>query len=428
MLSLITVTKNRRQYLANQIKNGIVFLVACPKVVQTKDVFYSPYIPNYSHYYLSGCDEPNTALLMLVQDGIAIETVLFCREYDKTAMQWDGDYLTADNAFEKTGIMGVGINALADYLTRHIQSEKTVYCLPGDNQQWDHWIGDKFSQKRLNNRNQKIKLAEIVDVSIIIDSMRLIKDEYELNQIQKSCHIACQALEDVMINAKQMRMEYEAEALLSYHYQKNGGMHAFPAIVASGSNACCLHYTANNMAISPSHLVLIDTGCRVGHYCSDITRTFPINGVWTGAVRDVYELVLGTQKKAITAAQVGMEWESLNKLAIESLVDGLVQLKICTGSVDEIIEKKTYRKFYMHSIGHSLGLDVHDVGVCQQLSAGMVITIEPGLYIPDDDDVSKNFRGIGLRIEDDVLINKLDNTVLTSFLVKEIDDITQLMS
>lgn len=423
-----TVTAQRRNNCAKQVDNGVIFLTARPLSTQSRDVHYSPYVPNHYLYYLSGCEEPHTHFLMWIENGSVKEAFLFCRAYDKQLMQWNGDYLTPDNAYEKTGIHGLDSALLEQYLLTFIQNEPTLYYLPGDNAQWDKWIGDKFGEKRLNNRHNKIKMDKIVDVSTIIDSSRLIKDSDECIAIEHACQITCNALTEAIKNAKQASMEYEIEALLTYHYTKHGATHAFSPIVASGKNACCLHYTANNGAIDQNKMLLIDTGCRIDGYCSDITRTFAMDGIWQGAAKEVYELVLLTQKKLIEAVKVDVGWVPLNDMAIEMLADGLIQLNLCQGSIEDVIEQKQYKPFYMHSIGHSLGLDVHDVGSYPKIQAGMVMTIEPGLYIPNDDTIPKAFRGIGVRIEDDILIQQSTNTVLTASVPKEIDDIINLMA
>lgn len=400
-----------------------MFLTATPPAVQSKDVHYHPYLPNFYLYYLTGCDEPNTALLLSVKEGNIDEEILFCKKFDATVVQWEGAYLTPDKCAAAVGMAGADVALLPDKLLSFLQQHEVLYYLPGDSEFWDRWLSDKLHKKRQSPRQHPLQLRQMSDVSAVLDSMRLIKDDTEIAHIKKACGITEQCLAKVLGNIHHPTSENQIAAQLGYEYALAGATHAFPPIVAGGVNACCLHYIANNKPVDPKKLLLIDTGCRVHHYASDVTRTFPADGQWQSATRDLYEVVLVAQQNAINNAQCCTEWSAVNQQVVADLSDGLRQLKICQASLEEIIDKKLYKKFYMHGVGHPLGLDVHDVGALTVLQSNMVVTVEPGLYIPDDDAIPPAFRGTGIRIEDDVLIGESSNTVLTESIPKQADAI-----
>jgi Xaa-Pro aminopeptidase len=275
----------------------------------------------------------------------------------------------------------------------------------------------------------------IVDVRQLIDVQRLIKTPYEIDLMRKSAKIAAGAHNRAMQKVVAGKMEYEIEAEFLHEFYRNGAQSpAYTSIVAGGANACTLHYNANNCSLHDGDLLLIDAGCELDGYASDITRTFPVNGKFSGPQKDLYELVLSAQLAAIEAAKPNNHWNAPHEAALDVLVQGFIDFKLCTGSKTEVLEKGSYRQFYMHRTGHWLGLDVHDAGDYKDkqgnwalLEAGNTLTVEPGCYARPADNVPKHFWNIGIRIEDDVLITKTGKEVLTKDALKTVADIESWM-
>ena len=273
----------------------------------------------------------------------------------------------------------------------------------------------------------------VQDVRALVDEMRLVKDAHELGVMRRAAAISAGAHKRAIRAARPGRFEYELEAELLYEFRRHGAQ--FPAywpIVASGANACVLHYVSNDDVLRDSELVLIDAGCELAGYASDITRTFPVGARFSAAQREVYEIVLAAQAAAIGKVRTGSGWNEPHDAAVRVLAQGMIDLKLLAGTLDEVLEKETYQRFYMHRTGHWLGLDVHDAGDYKHagkwrtLTPGMVLTVEPGLYIRPADDVPKALRGIGIRIEDDVLVTSGDCEVITHETPKSIADIEAL--
>jgi Xaa-Pro aminopeptidase len=275
---------------------------------------------------------------------------------------------------------------------------------------------------------------EIHDIRMLLDEMRLIKDGDELAIMRRSASISAAAHIRAMRATRPGKMEYEIEAELLHEFRKNGAQApAYTSIVAGGANACVLHYISNNAQLQDGELLLIDAACEVDGYASDITRTFPVNGSFNGAQKDIYELVLTAQAAAIAVARPGAHWNEPHDAAVRVLAQGFVDLKLCNGSVDAVLESGSYKRFYMHRTGHWLGMDVHDVGAYKldnnwrSLQPGMALTIEPGCYIRPADDVPQAFWNIGIRIEDDVAITAQGCEVLTEAVPKTVTAIEDLM-
>ena len=291
----------------------------------------------------------------------------------------------------------------------------------------NEWINFNKQKKRAGIRIPEM----VVDLASILDPMRVINSPYEIKLMQKSADIASEAHIQGMRNVLPGKYEYQVEGeILNYFIQNGAGDPAYQSIVASGKNACTLHYISNNQKMISGDLLLVDAGCEYELYASDITRTYPINGKFTPAQKNIYEMVLLAQKKAIEQARSGELFNSPHQAALSVIIDGLIDLKLCNGSRDEIEEKEMYKNFFMHRTSHWLGLDVHDAGnyvdtdgQSIKLIDGNVLTIEPGCYIQPSQDTPKEFWGIGVRIEDDVLINKNNPEVLTKKAPKEIADL-----
>jgi len=274
----------------------------------------------------------------------------------------------------------------------------------------------------------------VQDVRALIDDMRLIKDPHEISVMRRAARIAAQAHRRAMQRTRAGRTEYEIEAELLYEFRRNGAQFpAYSPIVAGGANACVLHYVFNDAPLHDGDLLLIDAGCELDGYASDITRTFPVNGRFSGAQREVYELVLAAQRAAMDVVRAGKAWNEPHDAAVKVLAQGVIDLKLVSGSLTEVLEKETYKRFYMHRTGHWLGLDVHDAGEYKRqgnwraLAPGMTLTVEPGLYIRAEDDIPERLRNIGIRIEDDVLVTDAGCEVLTAEAPKAVADIEALM-
>jgi Xaa-Pro aminopeptidase len=264
--------------------------------------------------------------------------------------------------------------------------------------------------------------------------MRLLKDAHELGVMRRAARIAAAAHRRAMQSARPGRMEYEIEAELLHEFRRNGAQFpAYSPIVAAGANACVLHYVSNDARLAQGDLLLIDAGCELDGYASDITRTFPVSGRFSGAQRAVYDLVLAAQRAAIERVKPGNGWNEPHDAAVRVLAQGMLDLKLLSGSLDQVLEKETYKRFYMHRTGHWLGLDVHDAGEYKRsghwrsLAPGMALTVEPGLYIRAADDVPAPLRDIGVRIEDDVVVTQEGCEVITAEATKLPDDIEALM-
>jgi Xaa-Pro aminopeptidase len=299
---------------------------------------------------------------------------------------------------------------------------------------WDARAIGWLNAVRAKVRSGVAAPERLQDVRAIIDDMRLHKDVHELGVMRRAARIAAAAHRRAMQRTRPGRAEYEIEAELLYEFRRNGAQFpAYSPIVAGGANACILHYVANDAMVRDGDLLLIDAGCELDGYASDITRTFPVSGRFTAAQREVYEIVLGAQRAALETVRAGRAWNEPHDAAVRVLAQGMIDLKLLPGSLDEALETESYKRFYMHRTGHWLGLDVHDAGdykragAWRTLACGMVLTVEPGLYIRAADDVPQALRNIGVRIEDDVHVTESGYEVLTAEATKSVDDIEALM-
>ena len=313
-------------------------------------------------------------------------------------------------------------------------NQPTLFYPLGDDTAWDQRILKLRSSVQEKIRSGIRAPDEIRDVRALLNEMRLFKDTHELDIMRRAAAISTQAHSRAMQFTRPDRFEYQVEAELLHEFCRHGARHpAYTSIVAGGANACVLHYVGNNAKLKDGDLLLIDAGCELDGYASDITRTFPVNGKFSAAQKDVYEIVLAAQAAAIATALPKQTWDAPHNAALRILAQGFIDLKLCHGSVDEVLESESYKKFYMHRTGHWLGMDVHDVGDYKvddnwrALQPGMVLTVEPGCYIRPADDVPMALWNIGIRIEDDVVITAQSNEVLTDAAPKTVADIEELM-
>ena len=425
--------KTRRHQLLKTMGEGVAIIPTSPELIRNRDSQY-PYRFDSYFYYLTGFKEPE-ALLVLIA-GEDARSILFCRDKDIEREIWDGFRYGADAAKQEFGFdQAYSFNALDELMPKLLTNQSKLFYSLGADSAWDTRVTTWLNQVKTQARSGASAPDEMVDARKLIDEMRLYKTSYELELMQKSANIAARAHARAMRHVRAGQMEYELEAEFLHEFYRSGAQApAYTSIVAGGANACTLHYNANNCVLKDGDLLLIDAGCELDGYASDITRTFPVNGKFSAAQRDVYELVLAAQAAAIAQVKPTNHWNSPHEAALDVLVQGLIDLKLCHGSKDAVLESGAYRQFYMHRTGHWLGLDVHDsgeykdkAGAWRKLEAGMTLTVEPGCYIRPADNVPEHFWNIGIRIEDDVLVTDSGCNVMTIDAPKTIADIEATM-
>jgi Xaa-Pro aminopeptidase len=425
--------KARRHQLIKAMGDGIAIVPTSPELIRNRDSHY-PYRFDSYFYYLTGFKEPE-ALLVLVA-GEDSKSILFCRDKDIEREIWDGFRYGPDATKHEFGFdQAYSFNTLDELMPKLLANQPKLFYSLGADVAWDARVTSWLNQVKAQARSGMSAPDGVVDVRKLVDEMRLYKSSYELDLMRQSAKIASRAHARAMQYVRAGQMEYEVEAeFLHEFYRSRAQAPAYTSIVAGGANACTLHYNANNSVLKDGDLLLIDAGCELDGYASDITRTFPVNGKFSAAQRDVYDLVLAAQTAAIAQVTVRNHWNSPHEAALDVLVQGFIDMKLCQGSKDAVLESGAYRQFYMHRTGHWLGLDVHDageyknkVGDWRKLEAGMTLTVEPGCYIRPADNVPEHFWNIGIRIEDDVLVTDGVCEVLTLDAPKSVADIEALM-
>lgn len=426
----------RRQTLIEQMTpDSIAILPAAPMRQRNRDVHY-PFRQDSDFYYLSGFNEPD-AVLVLIPGREHGESVLFCKEKDPTKELWDGIIVGPENAVSELGFDDAfPICDIDEILPGMLEGKDKVYYSMGLDAQFDAHLMEWINQIRSKVRSGAHPPGEFVALEHYLHDMRLFKSEKELKVMAEAGEISARAHCRAMQVCRPGMTEYQLEAALTHEFMEAGARSpAYPSIVGAGGNGCILHYIENTSEMKDGDLVLIDAGCELDYYASDITRTFPVNGRFTAEQRSLYEIVLDAQKAAIAEVQPGNHWNQPHEAAVRVITEGLAKLGLLEGDVDKLIEDEAYKPFYMHRTGHWLGMDVHDVGdykvggEWRVLEPGMVMTVEPGLYIsPTAEGVEERWRGIGIRIEDDVVVTKKGHRVLTEDVPKEVADIEALMS
>jgi Xaa-Pro aminopeptidase len=408
---------------------GVALIPTAPEVPRNRDSLY-PYRHDSYFYYLSGFPEPE-AVIALVAGPDGDRHVLFCREKNEEREIWDGFRYGPEAAKEVFGFdEALPIEAVKDRLPDLASDRPALFTPLGLFSDWDRQITDVLNEVRARARTGVAAPEEIVDVRGALDSMRLVKDAEEIRLMRHAAKISAAAHRRAMARARPGQHEYQVEAELAHEFLQHGAQAvAYASIVASGPNACVLHYRDNNREMQDGDLLLIDAGCEYQGYASDITRTFPVNGRFSGPQRDIYELVLASQLACLDAVRPGAEFHDYHKVAERVLAQGFIDLGLCKGTLDEVLETGAYKQFYMHRAGHWLGMDVHDAGLyqvrgaSQRLAPGMVLTVEPGAYIRPADNVPERFWNIGVRIEDDVLVTADGVENLTSDAPKSVADV-----
>jgi Xaa-Pro aminopeptidase len=410
---------NRRRALLERIGDGIAIIPTSAEQLRNRDSHY-PYRFDSYFWYLSGFPEPEAVIVLI--GGSTPRSILFCRDKNPEREVWDGFRYGPDAARETYAFDEAYTYAeLEQRLPELIADRDTLWYAFGHDSDWDTRILAALNAVRAQARAGKRAPGEIRDLRGPLDRMRLLKDTHELETMRRAADISSAGHARVMRACRPGMAEYELEAELSHEFRKHGADgHAYSPIVAGGANACVLHYVENSKALAADALVLIDAGCELAGYASDITRTFPVGGRFSGAQRDVYEIVLAAQEAAIAAIKPGASFIAYHDAALRVLVQGMIDLGLIEGGVDGAIESEVYKPFYMHRTGHWLGLDVHDAGDYKTasdwtpLAAGMVLTVEPGLYIRAGDNVPQHLHGIGIRIEDDVIVTADGGEVYTT--------------
>jgi Xaa-Pro aminopeptidase len=428
----MTVFAARRQRLLHEIGDGVAVLSTAPERLRNQDSHY-PYRFDSHFYYLTGFTEPEAVLVLQGSTGRAL---LFCREKNPEREIWDGHRYGHEAAQVVFGFdAAYPIAQLDDMMPDLLGNQPALHYAMGADTAWDSRVMRWLNAVREKSRSGVQAPTRMQDVRDAVAAMRLLKDEVELAVMQRSADIACVAHQRAMQVTRPGQYEYQIEAELLYEFRRQGAQSpAYTSIVAGGANACTLHYVDNASLLRAGDLLLIDAGCELDGYASDITRTFPVNGRFEGAQRDVYTCVLAAQLAAIEQVRPGASWQAPHDAAVRVLAQGMLDWGLLQGSLDGVIESGAYKRFYMHRTGHWLGLDVHDVGaykhgdVWRSLEPGMVLTAEPGCYIAAADDVPQAFHHIGIRIEDDVSVTQAGCHVLTAAAPKSMADIENLMA
>jgi Xaa-Pro aminopeptidase len=428
--------KKRRQQLMQRVGKGNIALIGSADVrTRNRDVDY-PFRQDSDFYYLTGFNEPH-ALAVFIPGREQGEYILFCREFDEKKALWEGAHAGLEGATKHYAAHdSFPIEDVEEILSGMLENKNKVFYPMGRDSELDHNLIAWITHIRNNSRSGIVAPTELVSIEPILHEMRLFKSAAELALMRRAAEVTAEAHIKAMQLCRVGRFEYQIEADIVHHFMSEGlRAVAYPSIVAGGKNACTLHYTDNKDKLHDGDLLLIDAGAECDHYAADITRTFPISGKFTEEQALLYQLVLDAQLAAIAQIKPNIPWNAAHDASVEVMTKGLVKLGLLKGSVKRLIKSEKYKQFYMHRIGHWLGMDVHDVGdyklnqEWRKLQAGMVLTVEPGLYISENcKTVDKKWRGIGIRIEDDVLVTKEGCEILTAGVPKTIADIEALMN
>ena len=425
----------RRQNLMDMMgENTIAVLPNAPVANRNRDVDYH-YRSSSNFHYLSGFDEPES-VIVIVPGRPHGEYILFCRERDLSKEVWDGYRAGQEGAVEQYGADdSYPISDLDDILPGLLEGKEKVFYTMGNIPSFDQRIVGWLNHLRNASRQGMHSPTEIIELEHNLNELRIFKSSAEIKAMRTAAEVSAQAHIRAMKFTQVGQGEYQVEAEIIHEFMKNDCRSpAYPSIVGGGENGCILHYIENNRKLKNNDLLLIDAGAEYQYYAADITRTFPVNGKFTACQKDIYTIVLNAQKAAIAEVQPGNHWNQPHEAAVRVITKGLLDLGLLKGKLETLIKKEAYREFYMHRTGHWLGMDVHDVGdykvggEWRVLEPGMVLTVEPGIYIRDPKSLAKKWHFIGIRIEDDVLVTKTGHDVLSKNAPKEIDEIEALMA
>jgi Xaa-Pro aminopeptidase len=428
--------RQRREQLMAKIGNNTAIFRSAPAAVMHNDVEYA-FRQDSDFFYLTGFDEPE-AVAVLAPHHPEHQFVLFVQPKDREKEVWTGYRCGVEGAKERFGAdEAFPIAELDEKLPQYIEKADRIYYRLGRDRVFNEKILKLWQRLMATYPKRGTGPIAIEDTGPILHGMRLVKSQAELELMRTAAAISVEAHNLAQEIAQPGRYEYEIQAEMERIFRLRGGIGpAYPSIVASGANACVLHYIENNRQMQDGDLLLIDAGCAYGYYNADITRTFPVGGKFTSEQKTLYEIVLEAQKQAIAQIQPGNPYSAVHDTAVRVLTEGLVELGMIQGQIDDLIKEEKYKPFYMHRTGHWLGLDVHDVGVYQHgdspqlLQPGQVLTVEPGLYIVPDTkpaegqpEIDPRWSGIGIRIEDDVLVTETGHEVLTAGVPKAVEEL-----
>ena len=435
MLTVEQFVEHRQRLLDQMQDNSIAVIPSAALQPRNRDVDF-PLRQDSDFFYLSGFVEDNACLVLIKkQNQTSVE--LFCHPKIKEQEIWEGIRLGPEAAVDKLNVSAAHSNDTFDEILPKLMADcDAVYAAWGARKAWDEKLIRAIEQVKLKVRTGITAPTAMLAIEPLLHEQRLIKGDAEIAHMSEAAELSAQAHIKAMQAVKPGMQEFQLQTIIEHHCAMAGGRTmAYPSIVGSGDNACILHYTENDQTIEVGDLILIDAGCEINHYAADITRTFPSSGKFSTEQKALYQVVLDAQFAAIDAVKPGSHFNHPHEAALKTITQGLVDLGLLEGDVDKLIEDEAYKPFYMHKTGHWLGLDVHDVGQYKQdgewrtLQAGMVLTVEPGLYVaPDEDSVDAKWRGIGIRIEDDVLVTESGNQVLTASVPKSVSDIEALMA
>ncbi|NLD67729.1 MAG: M24 family metallopeptidase [Limnobacter sp.] len=439
------VHASRRARLAAAMRErggGVAVLFTAPEVARNRDTSY-PYRWDSHFYWLTGFPEPEAAVVVVADDARE-ESILFCRAKNEEREIWDGWRHGPEAARERFGFdRAFAIDELDAQVAQLLADRPSIWHPMASTQELDARLRGWLDAVRAQARAGVTAPDQAVDLLHVLDEMRLVKDAHELDIMRRAARISARAHRRAMRSTQPGRHEYEIEAELLHEFRSGGSQFpAYSSIVAGGANACVLHYVANDAPLADGDLLLIDAGCELDGYASDITRSFPVNGRFSGPQRTLYEIVLAAQQAAIEATVAGARFTDPHDAAVRVLAQGMIDCGLIAGPLDAAIESGAYRRFYMHRTGHWLGMDVHDVGDYREpgepagehgkpwrvLRPGMVLTVEPGIYVRAADDVPAEFHDIGIRIEDDAVVTADGRCeIITGDAPKAIDEIEALM-
>lgn len=424
-----------RDALMARMEDGVAVFFSAPETIRNRDVHH-PYRQDSDFFFLTGFDEPESVLVVAPDREEGDRVILFLRERDPDREVWDGERLGVDRAPEALGIdIAHPIGELQEKLPGYLVGARRVYFPWGRHVGGDHTIQRAMLAARAQRKHGKRTPGDLIDPEDLLHELRLHKTPRALDAMRQSARLASIGHRRAMAVCRPGMHEFEVQAAMEFEWQVRGVMRtAYESIVGSGPNACVLHYRNNRRKMEDGDLLLIDAGCEWDYYASDVTRTFPVNGRFTEAQRAVYEVVLEAQVQAIDACRVGRSFDDVHDVAVGALVEGMCRIGLLEGDPQKLVEDESYKRYYMHRTGHWLGMDVHDVGRyytdggSRGLAPGMVLTVEPGIYIaPNDEQAPARFRGIGVRIEDDVLVTEDAPDVLTADIPKTVADIEALV-
>ncbi|NUF28428.1 Xaa-Pro aminopeptidase [Gilliamella sp. ESL0254] len=426
----IELLARREKLLSQMATNSIALFFAAPEMARSNDTHY-PYRQNSDFWYFTFFAEPEAVFAVVKQQDNIPKYVLFNRKKERLAETWTGYRLGQQAALDAIWVdEAYPFDEIDTVLPNLLNGKTIIYHADQQYAYADNFVDNAMRRLRQGYRTNLSVPNCIIDWRPIVHEMRMFKSDFEMAILRQACQISAKAHIRAMQKCKPTMFEYQLEAEILHEFAWHGARApAYNTIVGSGNNGCILHYENNNEQLKAGDLVLIDAGCEYQYYAGDITRTFPINGQFSQAQREIYDIVLASQYQAIKLLKPGTSIMEVNHYVVRTMVEGLVRLGIMHGDIDTLIADKAYSTFYMHGLGHWLGIDVHDVGSNRDriLEPGMVLTVEPGLYINKDADVPAQYKGIGIRIEDNILITQSGNEVLTSDVPKSPEEIEKLM-